>query len=260
MVIQSNTPAAAGSQMGARERFVWQAAIAALLVHVFALLALAEWGGVPASGGTTYAAVDLADFAMPEETMSMEEAIRERMEARMEEAVRNVSADAGALRSADVRSSAAEAEALAQEVEAELRAFEQSAFDALADGRDSQSTTGGPPDAQDTEVDNAYEGWDARYDGQVTAEYDLGGRKVLGLDVPGYRCRGGGVVVMSIAVAPGGEVLDAQVVSVSSIGSEAMANCLSEESLRSARRCRFQAKAGAPKRQSGVLTYRFIAQ
>lgn len=246
--------------MGARERFIWQAAVAALLVHVFALLALAEWGGVPRSGGVTFAAVDLADFAMPEETKSMEEAIKERMEARMEEAARNVAADANALRSADVRSSAAEAEALAQEVEAELRAFEQSAFDALADGRENNSTAGGTQDPRDAAVDNAYEGWDARYDGQVTAEYDLDGRKALGLDIPGYRCRGGGVVVMSITVAPGGEVLDAQVVSVSNAGSEAMATCLSEESLRSARRCRFQSKADAPKRQTGALTYRFIAQ
>jgi len=94
----------------------------------------------------------------------------------------------------------------------------------------------------------------------VTAEFNLAGRKALGIDVPGYRCRGGGVVVVSIEVAPGGEVLEAAILSAAGSGSDAMAECLSQESLRSARRSRFQSQADAPKRQKGTLTYRFIAQ
>ena len=74
--------------MGGRERFVWQAVVAALLVHVITLGALAEWGGVPGQKGTAYAEVDFADFALPEQTQTMEEAVRERMEAKMNAAVR----------------------------------------------------------------------------------------------------------------------------------------------------------------------------
>ena len=48
-----------------------------------------------------------------------------------------------------------------------------------------------------------YEGWDERVAGQVTAEYELDGRKALGLSIPGYRCQGGGVVLLSIVVSPG---------------------------------------------------------
>ncbi|MDA9864052.1 hypothetical protein N9C70_03180 [Flavobacteriales bacterium] len=250
-----------GSSMGGRERFVWQAVVAALMVHVFALAALAEWGGVPASQGTAYAEVDFADFALPEQTQTMEEAVREKMQAKMNAAVRNVAADAQASRSTELRSSAAATAQMARDVEAELRAFEQSAFDALSEGRVDPKTDPdrGEPDPSGA-VDNRYEGWDARYDGQVTAEYSLSGRKALGLDVPGYRCRGGGVVMVRIEVAPGGEVLDAQLLSVTGAGTQAMSECLSQESLRSALRCRFQSQAEAPKRQEGTLTYRFIAQ
>lgn len=245
--------------MGARERFVWQAAVAALSVHVLALFAVQWWGGLPAPVGTAYAEVEFADYTMPEQTRTMEEAIRDRLEERMQ-AVRNVSADASAARSDELRSSTAEERRLAEEVEAELRAFEQSAFDALADGRDGEQGVPDPQRRDQEKVDDRYENWDARYDGQVTAEYDLAGRKALELDIPGYRCRGGGVVVVSIEVDPGGNVLAAEVRGVQAVGTAEMSECLAAESLRSARRCRFQSKADAPRRQVGTLTYRFIAQ
>jgi hypothetical protein len=244
--------------LGKRERFVWQAAMAALALHVIVLAALAEWGELPAATTTRYAAVDFVDFEVPERTMTMEEAVREQMEARLE-AVRNVAADARASLSDDVHSTAA-SEEMARDVEAELRAFEQSAFDALAEGRTGSDGVSAPDRSERQEVQNEFENWDARYDGQVTAEYDLDGRKALVLDVPGYRCRGGGTVTLAIEVAPGGEVMDAQVLSVRGTRGQAVGQCLGEESLRSALKCRFQSRTDAPKRQSGRLTYRFIAQ
>ena len=68
------------------------------------------------------------------------------------------------------------------------------------------------------------------------------------------------MVRLAIMVSPGGDVLEASVLSTTSDGGEAMAVCLETESLRSVRQCRFQSKAEAPRRQSGTLTYRFIAQ
>lgn len=241
--------------MGRREKAVWQAAIAALLVHVVVLGALERWGRLPAPQEQPFAQVDFVDFEEVE-TRTMEEAVRERMESR----IRNVAADARARTSDEVRSSRASEEALSEEVEAELRAFEQAAFDALSEGREDPSTDGvSRPDRNDQPLEQ-YEGWDERVAGQVTAEFDLAGRQTLDLDIPGYRCRGGGVVRLAIAVSPGGEVLEATVVSAQSEGGEAMTACLETESLRSARQCRFQSKADAPRRQSGTLTYRFIAQ
>jgi len=141
-----------------------------------------------------------------------------------------------------------------------LRAFEQAAFDALADGREDRSDDGVPrPDGDDESIER-YDGWDERVAGKVTAEYDLDGRKALNLSVPGYRCRGGGVVLLSIVVSPGGDVLEASVLSATSEGEEAMSVCLETESLRSVRQCRFQSRADGPRRQSGTLIYRFIAQ
>ena len=250
-------PNMTSSNMGRAERAVWQAAIAALLVHVVALGALEYFGGWPAPESQPYAEVDFVDFEETE-TRTMEEAVRERMEERLAE-IRNVAADQQASRSDEVRSSRAEESRLAEEVEAELRALEQEAFDALAEGRDAPETPN--TDArQDNRPLNDYEGWDARYDGQVTAEFDLAGRQALSLDIPGYRCRGGGVVVLGITVSPGGEVVEVGIRSARSSGAAALTECLQTESLRSARQCRFAAKAEAPKRQSGTLTYRFIAQ
>lgn len=245
--------------MNGRERFLWQAAVAALVVHVAVLASVHHWGALSEPAGVRYAEVGLADFAMPEVTRTMEEAVREKMESRME-AVRNVVADSRAESRSDVRSSGASEADLAQDVEAELRAFEQSAFDALAEGREGVSAPESAVDAPKSGVENRYSNWDARYDGQVTAEFDLAGRKALVLDVPGYRCRGGGTVVVAIEVAPGGEVLAAKIASLDAQGDVALGECLSAESLRSAAQCRFTSKADAPKRQAGKLTYRFVAQ
>ncbi len=242
------------------ERSLWQAAIAALLVHAVALAGLEYWGALPVPEQEAYAAVDFVDY-QETETQTMEEAVRERLEARMAEEIRNVASNAQAERSEVVQSSGASESEMSEDVEAELRAFEQAAFDALAEGREAKVSQEADPNktASDTKL-NAYENWDARYSGQVTAEFDLKGRTALNLDIPGYRCRGGGVVVLAIAVSPGGDVEEATVVSAQAQGGIALKECLELESLQSARQCRFQSKANAARRQQGTLTYRFIAQ
>ena len=218
-----------GSPLTRKERAVWQAAIGALLVHVVALGVLEQWGRLPAPRAQPFAEVDFVDFEEVE-TRTMEEAVRERLEARMNERITNVSADARAHSGEEVRSSRVDQEAMSEEVEAELRAFEQAAFDALADGREDRSDDGVPrPDGDDESIER-YDGWDERVAGKVTAEYDLDGRKALNLSVPGYRCRGGGVVLLSIVVSPGGDVLEASVLSATSEGEEAMTVCLETES------------------------------
>lgn len=246
--------------MGRRERSFWWAAIAASAVHVLALGLLEHWGRLPEPEVHTFASVDFVDFEQLE-TRTMEEAVRERMEERMSQNIRNVSANAQSQRSEEAQSSRVDAAQMASDVEAELRAFEQAAFDALAEGRSPSESAAATQNAErHSETLDQYENWDARYEGQVTAEFDLAGRGALKLDVPGYRCRGGGVVVLKIAVAPGGEVTEAVVVSAVPQGGSALGECLKTESVKSAIQCRFQSKADAPRRQLGTLTYRFIAQ
>lgn len=247
------------SPMARKERAACYAAIAALTVHVVALGMLERCGRIPAPQSQSYAAVDFVDFEAPE-TRTMEEAVREQLEARMQDRIANVAADRNARSGDETRSSRADEAAMSEEVEAELRAFEQAAFDALADGRENTDNEGvSRPERDDAPIER-YEGWDERVAGKVTAEYDLGGRKALNLDIPGYRCQGGGVVTLAIVVSPGGDVLEASLMSIASGGGDAMSNCLEAEALRSVRQCRFQSRADAPRRQSGTLTYRFISQ
>lgn len=246
--------------IGKGERSLWHAAIAALLVHAMVLGALEHWGALPEPQNEVYAAVDFVDYESVE-TQTMEEAVRERLEAKLNQDIRNVAADAQADRTDEVQSSRATDSRMSEDVEAELRAFEQAAFDALSEGRtgDLLPSSDVNTPAKETPL-NAYENWDARYSGQVTAEFDLGSRKALNLDIPGYRCRSGGVVVLTIFVSPGGDVEEVLVVSAQSDSGAALTECLESESLKSAQQCRFQSQANAPRRQKGTLTYRFIAQ
>lgn len=245
--------------MARKEHVAWRAAIAALLVHVLALGILEHWGRIPDPQVQSYAAVDFVDFETAE-TRTMEEAVRERLEARMQDRISNVSADRNARIEEETRSSRADEAAMSEEVEAELRAFEQAAFDALADGREGADNGGvSRPEREDSPIER-YDGWNERVAGKVTAEYDLEGRKALNLDIPGYRCEGGGVVRLAIVVSPGGDVLETSVMSIASEGGEAMSICLEAEALLSVRKCRFQSRADAPRRQAGTLTYRFISQ
>ena len=56
------TPEQPGKRITRTERAVWQAAIAALLVHVVALGILERWGRLPTPQAQPYAQVDFVDF------------------------------------------------------------------------------------------------------------------------------------------------------------------------------------------------------
>jgi TonB family protein len=73
------------------------------------------------------------------------------------------------------------------------------------------------------------------------------------LDVPAYRCEGGGEVVVRITVNPAGDVTAASILSG---GDE----CMRSTALQSARKSRFDINNSAPTRQNGTITYIFIPQ
>ena len=96
---------------------------------------------------------------------------------------------------------------------------------------------------------------DRKVKGRVTVSFSLTDpvRTSRHLEVPAYRCEGGGDVEVEIAVNRSGEVVSAHVVS----GGDA---CMREEALGAARVSRFNIDTSAPARQRGTITYIFIPQ
>lgn len=97
----------------------------------------------------------------------------------------------------------------------------------------------------------------ASYQGPTRIYYNLVGRNHTFLPVPIYKCEGSGKVVLTIGVNQKGIVETAEVSVSESTTSE---TCLIETAVQSALRSRFNADSGAPKVQTGTLTYHFVAQ
>ena len=207
--------------------------------------------------------VEIAVAEWPDVEPPQEHSLESMLSQRMEANVANLLSDATKSVSSERRSSSAawDEQQMAAEVEAELRAMEQAEFDRLGAEEKDFGLEGVPDDGQRDQI-QTLETWDSQYDGQVTVAFDVPGRDGLRLDVPGYRCRGGGAVVVEIEVTSEGRVRNAAVRSATlptgSNGSESVRACLMEQALRSAQRSTFRAWADGP--VSGTLTYRFIAQ
>lgn len=251
--------------MKARER-TFIAIILALAVHAVVLLLLHEFPQRHVLEPTFFAEVDLADF--PDvteeevETHTLEELIAERIQ----QDVANLVADANSERT-DQRSnymSQAARDRIARSVEGELREFERQAFESAAERRseqesDEQAVDGdlGDGSASDDKPLDKYDYMGKSYNGNVTAEYDVPGREARQLHIPGYKCKGGGLVKVDIVVNPSGQVVEAQINAAASAYS---GDCLPEEALNSARKSVFFVKSDAPKRMAGSITFRFIPQ
>lgn len=96
---------------------------------------------------------------------------------------------------------------------------------------------------------------DRKVRGRVTVSFSLVDpvRTSRHLEVPAYRCEGGGEVVVAITVDRDGKVVGAR---AREGGDECMRDCAVE----SARRSRFNIDPSAPARQTGTITYIFIPQ
>lgn len=96
---------------------------------------------------------------------------------------------------------------------------------------------------------------DRKVKGRVTVSFSLTNpvRTSRYLDIPAYKCEGGGEVVVEITVDRGGKVTDARV----SSGGD---NCMRETALAAARASRFNIDNNAPARHTGTITYIFIPQ
>jgi hypothetical protein len=91
--------------------------------------------------------------------------------------------------------------------------------------------------------------------GRVMVEYDFKDpvRHKRNLITPGYRCEGGGEVIVSATLDQGGNVKSAKVISG---GDE----CMRQTALSAARGSKFDINSSAPTEHVGTITYIFIPQ
>ena len=94
------------------------------------------------------------------------------------------------------------------------------------------------------------------YSGPSVLSWSLDGRKASQLPIPAYRCYGAGEVTVIIVVNNQGTVVNAKVNDQLS----SQDACLRTFAVRAARMSRFSASSSAPARQTGTITYAFIAQ
>lgn len=103
-----------------------------------------------------------------------------------------------------------------------------------------------------------------QYSGDVMVEFQLIGRTAFEnnnwyVRNPGYTCGYGstGRVVVSIKVDKGGKVVEATYDAAKSSGAN---QCMIEQSLRYAKKSKFNFKDSAPAQQRGTIIYKFVAQ
>lgn len=116
-----------------------------------------------------------------------------------------------------------------------------------------------PKDNSATNQGNAKSGdknRDAFVKGNVAASFNLDGRTADFLDIPAYKCEGGGQVVVIIAVNQNGRVVSASVDRATSTSER----CILDEAVAAAKSSRFSASATAPNPQHGTITYTFVPQ
>lgn len=161
------------------------------------------------------------------------------------EPVRNIAVDAGSNlrddRNTDVDQLYKDAERLAQELKNGQSALEEDARD---------ETVELPSQKKESDKEKK------EYKGPSVLSYTLDGRKASHLNIPAYRCNGGGDVTVIITVNPQGQVVNAKVMEEISSSDQ----CLRSFAIRAARLSRFNADPDAPVRQTGEIIYRFIAQ
>jgi F0F1-type ATP synthase membrane subunit b/b' len=204
-----------------------------------------------------YIEMDMVEMEEEElQTYTLEEQLAQKME----EDIANLLADANSERTTTRTSISRSAqEKIQQQVDDDLRNLESEVQGELDANRSEDAQETSQDNSLSEEIDNLknYDWVKESYNGKVTAEFDLLGREAKKIHIPGYKCKGGGVVVVNIVVNPAGQVIEAEVNIVQTRASE---DCLIEEALNSARISKFFVKSSAPKKQSGTITYRFIPQ
>ena len=184
-----------------------------------------------------------------EKEVQKQKALNDRLEKLLKEngvgsePVRNVTVDRGSLK--DDRGT--DAEKLYREAERIQKQYEE----IMSRGDDSFIAMKKPRHSEKKEEEQK-----SVYSGPSVLSYEVPGRKGSYLPIPAYKCMGEGEVTVNVTVNPQGKVIAASVKDdVSSDDS-----CLRAYAVRAAQSSMFSSKAGAPAKEYGYITYRFIAQ
>ena len=179
-----------------------------------------------------------------EKEVQRQKALNDRLEKLLKEngvgsePVRNVTVDRGSLK--DDRGT--DAEKLYREAERIQKQYEE----IMSRGDDSFIAMKEPRHSEKKEEEQK-----SVYSGPSVLSYEVPGRKGSYLPIPAYKCMGEGEVTVNVTVNPQGKVIAASV--KDDVSSD-------DSCLRAAQSSMFSSKAGAPAKEYGYITYRFIAQ
>ena len=196
--------------------------------------------------------IDLQTLAeLEQERDRLEREVQQRQEQNAIDwrSIRNQASNENALNEAlrdDRGTNAAELNEAAAEAEARMRANREAYEEGLAEERAIRERRG---------VKDGTERSDRKIKGRVTVSFSLNNpvRTSRWLEVPAYRCEGGGEVIVAITVNRAGEVTAARI-------TEGGDECMRQAALEAARASLFNIDSSAPARQNGTITYIFIPQ
>ena len=220
-----------------------------LAVIIILLLTVVEPSIRKQSATYEFAFTKQEQIAKLEKEVQRQKALNDRLEKLLKEngvgsePVRNVTVDRGSLK--DDRGT--DAEKLYREAERIQKQYEE----IMSRGDDSFIAMKEPRHSEKKEEEQK-----SVYSGPSVLSYEVPGRKGSYLPIPAYKCMGEGEVTVNVTVNPQGKVIAASVKDdVSSDDS-----CLRAYAVRAAQSSMFSSKAGAPAKEYGYITYRFIAQ
>jgi colicin import membrane protein len=148
------------------------------------------------------------------------------------------------------------------DVEKDMREYEKNAFDEAASKHKKDDIVVVDPKLNDKKIkkdDNSSsnENNKVRSAGRVSGSYDLDGRRDEYFAKPAYVCKGSGTIVLKVKVNRSGKVISATIDSGQSSFTE---DCMAENAVKYAYKCKFEAGTQWPEPQSGTVTYTYISQ
>lgn len=157
----------------------------------------------------------------------------------------------------DTRVSYSAQKQIAEDTYQDLKDLERQFFEDAAAKRDpTEDFAADIPKEKEREM---YEYAGKSFSGPVMVEYDLNTpvRKHMVKNVPVYKCEGSGMITVNITVNQMGTVVSAD---VNPSKSTTLNDCLISEALESSKKWVFDSSFSHPKKQQGVIIYRFQAQ
>lgn len=149
---------------------------------------------------------------------------------------------------------------LDSDVEKDLKDFEKNAFNDLsAKHKNTVEVNSNEKDKKvdKTDENNNSETNKVRSGGRVASSYDFNGRVHETIAKPAYVCKGTGTIVLKVKLNRSGKVVSAEIDNSQSNFTE---ECMGENAVKYARKCKFEAGTQWPEPQEGTVTYTYISQ